>query len=184
MGWTKEEFIKFCGKAGVNPANAMREGKVDMRSPVVKAQDREARVKGAIKANKSKRKREAKERKETIDAIGNLTGRTENSIRESDPAMALEQTLRQQDGSLEGALPRYRVKITGMRVRPIDEDNFLAGCKAIIDGLVASGIIPRDDWKTTKIEGEQHRVKDWADEGTLIEIDLPEVSLEPLVPKA
>lgn len=171
MGWTKEEFIQFCSKAGVNPANAMVEGKIDMRSPEIKAKHRADRVKGAKELNKVRKKREAKERR---DAIGNFTQEVQNPIGKSDQAVALEQEIRQQNSKLDSPLRSYRVKITGYRVRPIDSDNFLAGCKGLVDGIVASGIIPRDDWKTTKIEGEQLRVKDWADEETLIEIDIPD----------
>jgi hypothetical protein len=171
MGWTKEQFIKFCGKAGVKPENAMREGKIDMRSPEIKAKHHADRVKGANELNKVRKKREAKERKHAISDI--VTG-LQNAQRKSDSSMALEQEIRGQNQGMDTSSPRYRIKITGLRVRPIDEDNFCAGCKNLIDGIVASGLVPGDDWKTTAIECAQLRVKTWDDECTLIEIDIPD----------
>jgi len=172
MAWTKEQFIEFCQRAGVNPSDALKEGKVDVRSPEMLEKMRQWRVKGALKANKSKKRREAKERK---DAIGNFAKEVQNPIGKSDSTVALEQEIRQQNSKLDPPLRSYRVKVTGLRVRPIDPDNFCAGCKGLVDGIVESRIIPRDDWETTTIECAQLRVKTWDDECTLIEIELPDI---------
>ena len=177
MSWTKEQFLKFCEKAGVNPGNALKEGKIDMRSPEIKEKHRQDRVKGVNKTNIARKRREAKERK---DAISHFAAGIQNAKRESNQSMALEQAVCEQVKGLERASPSFRCKITGYRVRPIDQDNFIAGCKGIIDGIVIAQLLPRDDWKTTALEFEQVKVPDWNDELTMIEIDFPNNSAEPL----
>ena len=45
MPWTKQEFIDFCTRCGVDPKNAFQEGKVDLRSYGERVAPR---VKGAV----------------------------------------------------------------------------------------------------------------------------------------
>ena len=49
--------------------------------------------------------------------------------------------------------PRVRITIRGIRVRLLDPDNFIAGCKSTVDGIVAAGII-EDDSKKALERGE------------------------------
>jgi hypothetical protein len=162
MAWTKAEFIEFCTKCGVDPSKALQEGRIDLRDPKEIAAPF---VKTAENMNKKVKRRKANAHKNML--------KVQDSERESDQAVALGQEICRQDGRMEATNGRIRLHVTGLRVRPYDEDNFAAGCKGIIDGLVESGIIPRDDWKTLQVSSSQEKVSDWAKEGTVIDIWLP-----------
>ena len=155
MAWTKEQFIDFCNKCGVDPKKALKEGSVNLRGrPVTWS------TLGSIAA-KQKRKNNA------LRAISKI----QDTLRESDQAVALDKEVCGQAEGMESPKVSFRVQIIGLRVRPIDPDNFCAGCKGIIDGLVESGIITGDDWKTTAITTAQRKVNTWNLEGTLVIIE-------------
>jgi hypothetical protein len=170
MGWTKEEFIKWCSKAGVNPADALREGKIDVRSPEIKAKDAVRKAYGAEKTNKKIKRQNQKRRS---DEIKHITKGIQNPVIKPDTALALGKAIQQPATHMDDPNERIRIHVTGLRVRPIDPDNFAGGCKALIDGIVASGIIARDNWQTIEVSFSQEKVSTWLREGTLVEIEFP-----------
>ncbi len=64
-----------------------------------------------------------------------------------------------------------RVRFTGHRVRPLDPDNFAGSVKDLLDGLRHAHIIAGDEpWRIT-LETRQEKVKSYAEERTVIEIE-------------
>ena len=155
MSWTKEEFFEFCRRCGQDPKKALKEGKVSLSGPDVTGATL------ASIASKQKRKNNA------IRAFHKI----QDSFSEPAEPVALGKEVCEQAEGMECPNARFRISIIGCRVKPIDPDNFTAGCKGIIDGIVASGIVTGDDWKTVEISCSQKRVA-WADlEGTTIIIE-------------
>jgi len=73
----------------------------------------------------------------------------------------------------EKGVQRVIVRFIGFRVRPLDPDNFAGGCKDLLDGLRHSGLIPGDEpWKID-FQTRQEKVKTYAEEKTVIEIQYP-----------
>jgi hypothetical protein len=69
---------------------------------------------------------------------------------------------------------RARVRFTGYRVRPLDPDNFAGSVKALLDGCRYAGLIDGDEpWKII-LETDQVRVRTFAEEKTVIVLDLPD----------
>jgi hypothetical protein len=79
------------------------------------------------------------------------------------------------DGANEGktnCVHRIRVRFTGFRARPLDPDNFAGSCKDLLDGLRHAGLILGDEPWRIIFETAQEKVKSYAEEKTLIEIEL------------
>ena len=74
------------------------------------------------------------------------------------------------------SVQRTRIRFTGYRVRPLDPDNFAGGCKDLLDGLRHSGIILGDEPWRIIFETAQEKVKTYAEERTVIEIETLPVS--------
>lgn len=164
MAWSKEEFIEFCTRCGVDHKKAMQEGHISLRGPNMTGP-----TLGSAKA-KHVRKNNA------IKAVHKV----QDSLREQDQTMALDKEVCEQASGMESPQASFRVSIIGLRVRPIDPDNFAAGCKGIIDGIVRSRLIKGDDWSSLQVECSQRKVSAFQAEGTLIEIQsLPLTSPEP-----
>ncbi len=72
----------------------------------------------------------------------------------------------------KGGDTRVRVRFTGHRVRPLDPDNFAGSCKDLLDGLRHSGLLAGDEPWRIIFETAQEKVKSYAEERTVIEIDL------------
>lgn len=155
MAWTKEQFIEFCNRCGVDHNKALKEGHVNLR-----ARNATWTTLGTIKSKQVRKNRARRAVREIQD-----------SFREPDQEMALEQEVCGQDEGMGCPAPRFRISIIGLRLRPIDPDNFTAGCKGIIDGLVASGIIEGDEWETVELTTSQRKVSCYQHEGTIIEIE-------------
>ena len=69
------------------------------------------------------------------------------------------------------SLQRTRVRFTGHRVRPLDPDNFAGSVKDLLDGLKHAGLIPGDEPWRIILETEQVRVRTFAEEKTVIELE-------------
>jgi hypothetical protein len=69
---------------------------------------------------------------------------------------------------------RITTRFIGYRCRPLDADNFAAGCKDLLDGLRHSGLIPNDDPSSIVFVAEQVKVSHRSQEKTVIEIEMPE----------
>jgi hypothetical protein len=154
MAWTKEQFIEFCQRCGVDHKKALKEGQVRLSFNVT------GPTLGSIAARQIRKNR-------AIKAVTKI----QDSLREPDKAMVLAEEVCGQDEGMVSPAARFRVSIIGLRVRPIDPDNFTAGCKGIIDGIVRSRLIEGDDWNTLEIACSQRKVGTWSEEGTLIEIE-------------
>ena len=73
----------------------------------------------------------------------------------------------------EKSVPRIIVRFTGYRVRPLDPDNFAGGCKDLLDALRNSGLIHGDEPWRIIFETAQEKVKTYAEERTVIELEYP-----------
>ncbi len=73
----------------------------------------------------------------------------------------------------EESLPRVTVRFIGYRVQPLDPDNFAGSCKDLLDGLRHATLIRGDEPWRIRFETEQYRVAHYAQEKTVIELDLP-----------
>jgi hypothetical protein len=71
----------------------------------------------------------------------------------------------------EKGVQRVTVRFTGYRVRPLDPDNFAGGTKDLLDGLRHAGLIPGDEPWRIIFETAQEKVKTYAEERTVIEIE-------------
>ena len=164
MGWTKEQWDDFCARLGIDSKKALKSGQ---------AYTVERRIAGEEKA-KATRERKAAERK----AKGPIAAGVPHAIRELDPNMALEAPVFRTKPQLEdvGRLPRVSITIRSFRTRLLDPDNFIAGCKGLVDGIVAAGIADSDSQEAIA-EGrvaffyEQVLVKSYGKEVTEIEIE-------------
>lgn len=79
------------------------------------------------------------------------------------------------DGSDAGeaqGLRRTRIRFTGYRVRPLDPDNFAGSVKDLLDGLRHAKIISGDEFWRITLETTQKKVRSFAEEKTLIEVEL------------
>ncbi len=78
------------------------------------------------------------------------------------------------DSANEGkvsSVRRVRVRFIGHRVRPIDPDNFAGSCKDLLDGLRHAQLIRGDEPWRIIFETAQEKVKSYAEERTVIEIE-------------
>jgi len=66
------------------------------------------------------------------------------------------------------AVGKIRFKITGCRYRLLDHDNFVGGCKGVLDALKRLGVILDDSPEFVEVEYEQRKVKR-ADAKTIFE---------------
>jgi hypothetical protein len=79
-------------------------------------------------------------------------------------------------GTVEGkekGVERTIVRFIGYRVRPLDPDNFAGGCKDLLDGLRHAGLLHGDEPWRIIFETAQEKVKSYAEERTVIEIEIP-----------
>ena len=74
-------------------------------------------------------------------------------------------------GEKEG-VRRVTVRFTGYRVRPLDPDNFAGSVKDLLDGLRHAGLLRGDEPWRIKLETEQVKVGSFADEETVIEVEV------------
>ncbi len=73
-------------------------------------------------------------------------------------------------GKTQG-LERTRVCFIGYRVKPLDPDNFAGSVKDLLDGLRHSGLIHGDEVWRIAFETRQEKVKSYAEEKTVIELE-------------
>ena len=165
MGWTEEQWRDFCGRMGINPGQVLTSGEVWL-------DERRQKATQKIKENRE-RKRAARKAK------GPLAAGVPYSVREPDKDVALEAPAfgTQSQLAAPGGGARVQITIRGIRVRLLDPDNFIAGCKAIVDGLVRSGIAPDDSAEATQGKQvaffyEQQLCSAFSKEATEIEIEL------------
>ena len=167
MGWTDEEFKEFCTIKGLNPGQVLK-------SKEIWLDERRQQAMQQVKENRE-RKRAARKAK------GPRAAGIPYSERQQDKNVALEAPAFGAQSQLEaaGSGPRVKITIRGIRVRLLDPDNFISGCKAIVDGLVRSGIAPGDSAQEIE-EGvvafyyEQQLCTAFSKEATEIEIELEE----------
>ena len=165
MGWSREEWEEFCRPRGISPAEILKSREVWLD---------ERRVE---RTQKAKETRERKER--ARKAKGPTAAGIPYTEREQDKDVALEAPVSRTQPELETARggPRVKITIRGIRRRLLDPDNFVAGCKGLVDGLVASGIAHGDSAKAIE-EGvvafhyEQELTPSYWKEATEVEIEL------------
>jgi hypothetical protein len=90
-----------------------------------------------------------------------------NSESQRDEAPALDGA----DAREAPSLRRTRIRFTGYRVRPLDPDNFAGSVKDLLDGLRHAKIISGDEWWRITLETTQKKVRSFAEEKTVIEIE-------------
>ena len=73
-----------------------------------------------------------------------------------------------------GSLERPSVRFTSRRCRLLDPDNLAGGCKALLDGLVRSGLLPGDGPDDIAVSYHQQKVERRHQEATIVEIIYPE----------
>lgn len=76
--------------------------------------------------------------------------------------------------SLQGktqSVPRIIIRFTGYRVRPLDPDNFAGSVKDLLDALRYAHLVDGDEPWRIKLETEQEKVKSYAEERIMIEIE-------------
>ena len=98
-----------------------------------------------------------------------------SEIPDSEPQYHQTPALDSADAGEEKSLHRTVVRFIGYRVRPLDPDNFAGGCKDLLDGLRHAGIIQGDEPWRIIFETTQEKVKTYAEERTVIEIETPPV---------
>jgi len=91
----------------------------------------------------------------------------QNTEPERNQASTLGDTVQ---GEAEG-IRRTLVRFTGFRVKPLDPDNFAGSVKDLLDGLRHAHLIHGDEWWRIDLQTTQVRVKRYADEKTLVEIE-------------
>ncbi len=94
-------------------------------------------------------------------------------IQDSEPQHHQTPALDSADGGETKSLHRVRVRFTGFRARPLDPDNFAGSCKDLLDGLKHAGLILGDEPWRIIFETAQEKVKSYAEEKTVIEIEFP-----------
>ncbi len=90
-----------------------------------------------------------------------------NTVPQQDQTPALDSA----DAGETKSSSRVAVRFTGYRVRPLDPDNFAGSCKDLLDGLVHAGILHGDEWWRIEFTTRQKKVRSYAEEKTLIEIE-------------
>ncbi len=92
-------------------------------------------------------------------------------IQDSEPQHHKTPALERADEGEKVGNERTRVCFTGFRVKPLDPDNFAGSVKDLLDGLRHAGLILGDEpWRIT-LETRQEKVKSYAEERTVIEIE-------------
>ena len=71
------------------------------------------------------------------------------------------------------SLSRVTVRFIGYRSRPLDPDNFAAGCKDLLDGLRHAFLISGDEPWNINFETRQEKVSHRSEEKTVIELEYP-----------
>lgn len=167
MGWTKEQWEDFCSRLGIDSKKVLKSGQAYLV---------ERRIAGEEKA-KATRERKERARK----AQGPLAAGVPYAERKHDPQVALEETVFRTKPQLEdaGRRPRVSITIRSIRTRLLDPDNFIAGCKGLVDGCCAAGIAPGDSHEEIEAGAvaffyEQVLVKSYGKEATEIEIEWAE----------
>ncbi len=72
--------------------------------------------------------------------------------------------------------PKHRVTITRYAPRKLDHDNFVGGCKHLVDHMKNAHLIPQDDPKSVLITYNQEIVRK-EHQRTEIEIFTPEIEV-------
>ncbi len=93
-----------------------------------------------------------------------------NSESQRDEAPALDGA----DAGEATGLRRTRICFTLFRARPLDPDNAAASCKDLLDGCRHAGLLQGDEWWRIEFTTRQKKVRRYAEEKTLIEIEVPE----------
>ena len=164
MGWSEEQFKEFCERLGIDSSKALKTGAADL-------------AERKLKAKESQHVRHARERAEHV-AKGARAAGVSYTERKQDPNDALGPASSRTQPQLEdsGRRPRVKITVRGIRVRLLDPDNFIAGCKALVDGLVRSGIAADDSAQAAasgevEILYEQATCNSYHKECTEIEIE-------------
>ena len=95
-----------------------------------------------------------------------------SEISDSKPQRDQTSALDSADAGKTQGVVRTRIRFIGYRVRPLDPDNFAGGCKDLLDGLRHAQLIPGDEPWRIIFETAQEKVKTYAEEYTLIEIEI------------
>ena len=97
-------------------------------------------------------------------------GQVSSPKSKQDKAATLDTTV---PGKEEGS-KRVIVRFIGYVCRPLDYDNFIAGTKDLLDGIVKAGLIPDDSTEFIIHEARQIKVATRKEERVEIEIILSE----------
>ncbi len=90
-----------------------------------------------------------------------------HTLAQCDEAPALDST---DEGEATG-LQRVVIRFTLFRARPLDPDNAAASCKDLLDGCRHAGLLQGDEWWRIEFTTRQKKVRSYAEEKTLIEIE-------------
>ncbi len=90
-----------------------------------------------------------------------------NTLAQRDEAPALDGA----DAREAPGIRRTRIRFTGYRVRPLDPDNFAGSVKDLLDGCRHAGLLLGDEPWRIVLETTQKKVRSFAEEKTLIEIE-------------
>ncbi len=94
-------------------------------------------------------------------------GQIPNAEPQCDQAPALDSS----DEREASGVHRTRICFTLFRARPLDPDNAAASCKDLLDGCRHAGLLQGDEWWRIEFTTRQKKVRSYAEEKTLIEIE-------------
>ena len=92
-------------------------------------------------------------------------------VPDAEPKRHKAPALDRADAREEPCVRRVRVRFTGYRVKPLDPDNFAGSVKDLLDGLRHASLLQGDEPWRIVLETEQVKVRSYAEEKTVIEID-------------
>ncbi len=96
----------------------------------------------------------------------------QRKIQDSKPQHHQTPTLDGADEGKKEGVGLTRICFTLFRVRPLDPDNAAGSCKDLLDGCVHAGLLFDDAPWLIIFETRQVKVKSYAEERTVIQIDL------------
>ena len=105
---------------------------------------------------------------------GKIEANHQRKIQDSEPQHHQTPALGRPDEGKKEGVGVTRISFTLFRVRPLDPDNAAGSCKDLLDGCVHAGLLFDDAPWLIIFETKQEKVKSYAEEQTVIEIE-PEI---------
>ena len=107
-------------------------------------------------------------------AMAHYEANHQRKIQDSEPQHHQTPALGRPDEGKKEGVGVTRISFTLFRVRPLDPDNAAGSCKDLLDGCVHAGLLFDDAPWLIIFETKQEKVKSYAEERTVIEIE-PEI---------